>query len=333
MYITAGFFNLLLKQFKDVETDIPELFTEFKTDIKTLESPLSKIDAGILGRYLELVVVQKENHRIGLETGFLLPFVVTGSVFNVWREYTTVSGLFSDAFDFTHLTDTDIHKQRTREDDIFFYFELIPDRNFSELYPVAARQWMEMQYGIALQYAYSISGRYIYPVSVHSPYPQEGSSDKLKEYLSCPVLFGQDSITMIFNKAVLDLPIITPNRDLLPIFEDYMNEIRSLEEQRDVWSSTVRRHLIHRLSSSDLSLDIVANRFNVSKRSLHRKLKEEGTSYQQILDHLRMELSRKYLKQKIPFTEIAFLLGFESQSAFNKFFRKHFHSKPGVFSK
>jgi len=110
-----------------------------------------------------------------------------------------------------------------------------------------------------------------------------------------------------------------------------MNEIQFVEEQQNKWSNSVRRYLTHSLSVSNLKLDFVAERFNMSKRSLHRKLKEEGTSYQQILDSLRMELSRKYLKEKIPLVEIAYLLGFESQSAFNKFFQKHFQMKPSQF--
>lgn len=328
MYVTAGLFNILLKQFEDIDVNIPEIFSTFKTDLKTLESPLSKIDAGILGHYFEKIVAGKNNPRIGLETGFILPFMVTGSIFNICRNYPTARELFAGTFDFTHLTTNDIHKLTTKEEGRFFYFELAIDQEFTTKYPVGARQWIEMQYGIALQYAYSFSGRYVYPVAVHSIYPQEGEYDRLMEYLGCPVKFGQNKLAIVFNKAVLNLPIITPNSGLLPLFEDYMNEIQILEEQQNKWSSSVRRYLIHTLSAPNLSLNLVAERFNMSKRNLHRKLKAEGTSYQQILDNVRMELSRKYLKEKISLTEITFLLGFESQSAFNKFFHKHFHTTP-----
>lgn len=136
---------------------------------------------------------------------------------------------------------------------------------------------------------------------------------------------------MIFNKSVLDLLVVSLNKDLLPTFEDYINEIRILDEKKYIWSNSVRRYLIHSLSSTNLGLEHIATRFNMSKRNLHRKLKEEGTSYQQLLDNLRIELSRKYLKENIPLVEIAFLLGFESQSAFNKFFQKHFQTTPSLF--
>lgn len=69
----------------------------------------------------------------------------------------------------------------------------------------------------------------------------------------------------------------------------------------------------------------------MTERNIQRKLKAEGTSYQKILDELRIELSQKYLKENIPLIEIAFLLGSDSQSAFNKFFKKHFGTQPSLF--
>lgn len=55
------------------------------------------------------------------------------------------------------------------------------------------------------------------------------------------------------NKAILDLPIVTINKGLFPVFEDYMNEIQLVEEQQNKWSNSVRRYLIHSLSNSNLA--------------------------------------------------------------------------------
>lgn len=331
MYITAGLFSMLLKQFEDVDIDLSKIFANFKTDPKVLEYPLEKIDAGILGRYFEQIAIKKNNHRIGLETGFMMPFVATGPIFNVCRNKSTMRELFANPLDFEHPTINGINEQTTREEGDFFYFELALDPEFSEKYPVGARQWIEMQYGIALQYGISFTGRYVYPVLAHSTYAKEGKHDRLMEYLSCPIQFEQKKFALVYNRSALDLPIVTANSSLFPVFANYMNEIQISEEQKNVWTNSVRRYLMHSLSTSNLNLNIVAEKFNMSKRNLHRKLKEEDTSYQQILNNLRMELSRKYLKENIPLTEIAFLLGFESQSAFNKFFKKQFHTAPNQF--
>lgn len=331
MYITSGFFSILLKQFENIQIDVPKIFAKSGVDPKVLKSSFSKINADILGEYLEQVVFKTGNSRIGLETGFRLPFSVVGTMLDICRNYSTPRELFASNFDFEHPTENGVHELSTKEKDDLLYYEIYINKQFEESYPIAAKQWLEMQYGIALQYAYSLTGRYLYPVSVHSIYAREGDVDKLTEYFNCPIKYQQGSSCLIFSKDVLDIPIIETNKELLPIFEDYMNEIQVLNAQQNQWSNSVRRYLLHNLSNSDLSLDIIARKHNMSKRNLHRKLKDEKTSYQQILDSLRIELSSKYLKEKISLVEIAFLLGFTSQSAFNKFFQKHFNMTPGQF--
>lgn len=211
-----------------------------------------------------------------------------------------------------------------------FYYEISVESEFTDKFPIAARQWTEMQYGIALQYAYSYTGRFIHPTTAFSIYEKNGRRDLLEEYLNCSVRFNQESTALIFDKSILDLPVITPKRELFPIFENTMGEIES-KQNKDNLSNAVRRYLMHSLSTSALNLKPVAERFNMSERNIQRKLKAKGTSYQQILDNLRMDLAQKYLRERIPLVEIAFLLGFESQSAFNKFFNKHFHTTPSQF--
>lgn len=328
MYIAAGFLNILLKHFENVQIDICKLFLEFKTDPKVLENPLVEVDANILGKYLELIVAKENNDRIGLEAGFAIPFNIPGVIFNLYQDRAIVCDIFDNLELVDHIANNILEYTTKIEEDLFFY-EIAVSEEFVEKYSVAASQWCEMQYGIALQYAHSYTGRYLYPVLAYSLYEKEGEHDELEEYLNCPIKFGKNKLSLIFNKSVLDLPVITANKDFLPIFKDFMNEIR--DGNGNKLGNAVRRYLLHSLSSFSLSLESVSKMFNMSERNIQRKLKSEGTSYQLILNNLRIELSRKYLKGKIPLTEIAFLLGFESQSSFNKFFQKHFGCAPNQF--
>ncbi|MEG0693466.1 MAG: helix-turn-helix transcriptional regulator, partial [Oscillospiraceae bacterium] len=93
-------------------------------------------------------------------------------------------------------------------------------------------------------------------------------------------------------------------------------------------SSIVRRYILQTIPGINLSLKSTACNLNMSERTLQRKLISENTSYQNVLDGVRKELAKKYLEENVSFVEISFLLGFESQSAFNKFFKKHFGQKP-----
>lgn len=87
MHITSGFFGILLKQFENIKIDISKIFAKSNMDIKVLESPFLKIDADILGQYLEQIVLKTGNSRIGLETGFVLPFSVVGTMLDICRNY------------------------------------------------------------------------------------------------------------------------------------------------------------------------------------------------------------------------------------------------------
>ncbi len=330
MFFTAGLLNMLLKHFRTTPSEISGILSGLGYDYSVLQYPTSRIDANILGRYLEFVVAKTANARIGLETGFLLPFVITGIFFNIFYRSKTVREIFEndEAFDPAL---NDVYSYAIREDSSRFYFELSLKPEFERLYPVASRQWIEMQCGFFLQYAYSFTGRFLHPLEACSIYEREGEKDRLEEFLNCPVKFGQDRFVMVFDKKVLDLPIVSGNREILAVFEDYTNEIRLQETGPEQGlARKVRRHLMHSLVQEDLSLKSVAERFYMSERNMQRRLKAEGTSYQKILDDLRMELSQKYLKEKIALPEIGSLLGFESQSAFNKFFKKHFGRQPSA---
>ncbi|MFN2165755.1 MAG: helix-turn-helix domain-containing protein, partial [Anaerolineae bacterium] len=59
------------------------------------------------------------------------------------------------------------------------------------------------------------------------------------------------------------------------------------------------------------------------------KLREEGTTYRTVLDELRQETALHYLeRQDVPTVDVAFLLGFSEQSAFNHAFRRWTGTSP-----
>lgn len=333
MYITAGLMNMLLKHFRTSQAEISGILAGLKYDYAILQNPTARIDANILGKYLDYMVAKTNNPRIGLETGFILPFVLTGIFFNIYYQSKTVREIFFEHDEPFDPAMNDLYAYTTTEDEDYFILTILPAPAFTQLFPSACRQWIEMQCGFFLQYAYSFTSRFIRPVLAYSPYEKEGETDRLEEYLGCPVIFDHDRLVLVFDRAVLDLPIVTGSKEILTIFEDYMNEIRIQETDRsNSLSQTIRRHLMHSLIHVDISLESMAEQLNMSKRNLQRKLKTEGTSYQKILAGLRMELSVKYLKEQIPLPEISYLLGFDSQSAFNKFFRKHFQTTPRQFN-
>lgn len=78
--------------------------------------------------------------------------------------------------------------------------------------------------------------------------------------------------------------------------------------------------------------DNVSSAMNLSVSTLQRRLKDEGTSFQEILEDTRKRLSQTYLAEKnISTNEIAYLLGYKSPSQFFKCFKGWFGITPKAY--
>ena len=87
------------------------------------------------------------------------------------------------------------------------------------------------------------------------------------------------------------------------------------------FADRVRAVLIDLLPSGDASSDAVCRRLGMSKRSLQRKLNEEGEAFQSVLDATREELAIRYLgKKDMSVEEISYLLAYRDPNSFYRAF-------------
>ena len=70
----------------------------------------------------------------------------------------------------------------------------------------------------------------------------------------------------------------------------------------------------------------------MSARTLHRRLSQEDTSFQQLKDAFRSTLARHYLgRDDLSIDAISALMGFQDNSAFYRSFRKWTGEAPGAY--
>ena len=105
-------------------------------------------------------------------------------------------------------------------------------------------------------------------------------------------------------------------------------QFRILEAQADARNDLalvfqLRRALRTLLLSEAASGDEVAKLLSMHRRTLNRRLKAEGTTFQELLDEVRFEAACQLLDTaRIPITEIAASLGYAETSAFSRAFRR-----------
>lgn len=129
------------------------------------------------------------------------------------------------------------------------------------------------------------------------------------------------SISVHFANADLERPFLTSNAAMWEFFEPKLRQRLQDLTSNSKTSQRVRSVLLELLPAGKNSIEEVASKLLMSKRTLQRKLQAENTSFQDILQSVRTQLAKHYLQhEQISGIEIALLLGFDSQSSFIRAF-------------
>ena len=92
------------------------------------------------------------------------------------------------------------------------------------------------------------------------------------------------------------------------------------------------RRVILMLPCESRNLTAVADEMNTTTRSLRRKLSAEQTTFQKLLDEIRLELATDYLRNtRLTLEDIAPLLGFSDASNFRHAFKRWTGELPSSF--
>jgi AraC-like DNA-binding protein len=95
------------------------------------------------------------------------------------------------------------------------------------------------------------------------------------------------------------------------------------------YSLRVRSALVERLFEGEVRIEHVARRLNVSARTLHRRLDEEGTVFRNILDETRHDLAIELLaRSELSTAAVAERLGFSSARSFYRAFARWTGTSP-----
>ena len=159
------------------------------------------------------------------------------------------------------------------------------------------------------------------PLSVVTANPPQPAAEYAK-FFGVAVKRGK-SHALTFSRADAERPFLTASEAMWKTFEP---ELRRRLAELDADATTAERvHavLLESLPSGQTAMEAVARRLGMSKRTLQRRLGEEGTTFSQLLGRTREELARHYLvKTSLSCTEISFLLGFDEPSSFFRAFHE-----------
>jgi AraC-like DNA-binding protein len=156
---------------------------------------------------------------------------------------------------------------------------------------------------------------------LHFAYPRPSYADKYDELFRCPVIFNAPEHVIVFNASHLDTPLPLANSLALKDLEKDCRQILPLLQEQ----ATLTARIHQELSSHGVgfpSLDQLADRINLSPRTLRRRLVEERTSYKGILSEIRKAKALELLSNtRMTMENVSLKLGFTDVSGFYKAFK------------
>lgn len=144
------------------------------------------------------------------------------------------------------------------------------------------------------------------------------TNSEYEKFLGVEAETGLDnSLTISTQEA--EIPFISRNESMWSFFEPELKKRLSEMDTDDSFSAKVRSVLVELLPAGKSTIEDVAGSLGMSKRSLQRKLKEEDTTFQKQLNHIRELLAKNYIQNtQLSSEDIAYLLGYQD---LNSFFR------------
>ncbi len=165
-------------------------------------------------------------------------------------------------------------------------------------------------------------------------YPPPPHLEEYETLFDCPVRFGEDRTGAVFAAHWLTAPLVRDEPALDAMLRRAPFDLLSRPEYGTTVAEQVRRTLTQRLRTSPRlpALGEVAARLAVSPATLRRRLQQEGTSFQQLKDHVRRDAAIAGLAESgEPIAELAARLGFSEDTAFHRAFRRWTGTTPGAY--
>jgi AraC-like DNA-binding protein len=196
-----------------------------------------------------------------------------------------------------------------------------------ELLPFAAEFWrssMTVLFSRVLELPFP-SKRMIFP------FPAPVHWRNYERMFNCPIDFGADRMEWHFDAKVLELPCPNANPITAKICQQVCDVVMIERPGESDLARKIRTACLNSPNKFPVAAEIASD-LGLSLRTFHRRLAEDGLSYQSIVDEMRRSLATELLENThMGIDQIAERVGFADATSFRKAFRKWTNRSPSDF--
>jgi AraC-like DNA-binding protein len=189
------------------------------------------------------------------------------------------------------------------------------------------RQAVEQAMLLAHLNALEITGGQARVREVLFRYQPLSSLSTYRRYFGCDVHFDQMEDGVIFSERDLLCPTVDPDAQLYEMATSFINT--RFTRVAPPMHAQVRAVILQFMGTEECNNERVAAEICLHPRTLHRRLKTEGKSFEGIKDEVRRDAALSYLQQTdLPLPQIAEKLGYAEHSVLSRSCLRWFSASP-----
>lgn len=310
--------------------DAPELIESIGLDPLAPTDPKQMIEDRVYYSLLERLAETMDVTDLPLRTGASMRCDEYGAVGLAWKAAPTLLGSYTRVTRYARLWTSvvEYELQRTEEGTLFFLHRTGTRR-------LGLRLSNEATLASAVAISREVSPNGFSPKHVFLKHPAPAETTAHTAYFNCPVEFNAEYDALLLSDDSLARPTRLGDEGITRFLLSHLDaELAALQSVEDTLATRTRATIARALSEGVPKVEDVARSLGLSARSFHRRLSEEGLSYQLLIDDTRRDLAEGMLADDThSLSEIAFLTGFSEQSAFTRAFKRWSGQTPAQYRK
>lgn len=197
---------------------------------------------------------------------------------------------------------------------------------------IGPRQPMEAALAVVLLHARQAVGDDLTPQAVCFSHPRPARVSEQARVFGAPVHYGRPRNALVLDRAALERPQRHAERRLLAILNRQLGALVPAAPDRGIFVDAVARYMIGELPEREPTVAKVAAKLSMSTRTLQRRLRREGTTFNRLLSDVRRDRALHYLQDpRVSISEVAFSLGFLDVTSFHRAFKRWTGDTPAAF--
>lgn len=191
---------------------------------------------------------------------------------------------------------------------------------------------VEVMLVLAQRFAGWLVDHRIAPARAEFAYPEPPNVDEYRILFHCPLSFDAPRNAVYLPARHANWPVARDPRALRQFLRDAPGNLLVIPDNDNSLTAQVRACLGRDFAEELPAFEEVSARLRLTPQTLRRRLREEGTSYQEIKDHIRRDAAIRFLSRpQLSIMEIAQQMGFSEPSTFHRAFKKWTGLTPGAY--